>query len=142
VYATPDQVRALSEVIRKFTDLTDEVIAGYIAKAQARIDGHLAARYRVPLAEPVPPIINSIAVDMAAAFILDEKTTERFKDQTTFAEVLMRRAEADLKAVVEKGLIDRDPGVVLAVPARPRPGPQIAPTTPAKSPMEDVIAQW
>lgn len=142
MYATPDQVRSLSELLRKYKDLTDDIINAYIAKAEARVNAYLSARYLVPLVEPVPKIINSIVVDMAGAFILDEKVSERMKDQTTFAEVLMKRAEQDLEKVVEKGLIDREPGVVLAAPARTQTGPQMATTTPEKSPIEDVLAQW
>ncbi|SHJ60168.1 phage protein Gp36 family protein [Desulfofundulus thermosubterraneus] len=142
MYATPEQVRSLSELLRKYKDLTDDIISAYIAKAEARVNAYLSARYLVPLAEPVPKIINSIVVDMTGAFILDEKVSERMKDQTTFAEVLMKRAEQDLEKVVEKGLIDREPGVVLAAPARTKTGPQMATTTPEKSPIEDVLAQW
>ncbi len=142
MYATVDQVRSLSELIKKSTELTEQVISSYIMKAQARIDGYLSIRYLLPFAEPVPKIISSIAADMAAAFIIDEKISEREIGKTTFADVLMKRAEKDLSGVIEKGLIDREPAVVLVAPAGTQTGPQMATTTPGTSPMKDVLNQW
>ena len=84
MYCSPEDVRRLTQLL---SGDPDEAITPYIEKAGARIDAYLSRRYAVPLAV-VPPIIASIAADMAASFILDEHTTERLKDQTTYGEVL------------------------------------------------------
>lgn len=140
MYCTPVEVTRLTRLLE---GVDDAVITPFIEKAQARIDAYLAQRYAAPLSEPIPAIIRSIAADLSASFYLDEQTTERFKDQTTYAEVLFKRGQTDLERVVEDGLIDKLPGVILANRASPnyiRPG--LATTTPKLSPMEEVLKRW
>lgn len=138
MYCSPDEVRRLTELL---ANEPDEEIIPYIEKAGARIDAYLSKRYAVPLSS-VPPIIASIAADMAASFILDEHTTERFKDQTTYGEVLFKRAQQDLERVVTDGLLDNYPGVVLAEGVSPGVRPCIASTAKGPSPLEEVLGQW
>ncbi|MDI6711472.1 MAG: DUF1320 family protein [Bacillota bacterium] len=140
MYCTPDDVRRLTRLL---ASEPDDAIVPYIEKAGARIDAYLSRRYAVPLAVPVPPIIASIAADMATSFILDEHTTERFKDQTTYGEVLFKRAQQDLDRVVAEGLLDGLPGVVLANPATSAgTRPDVATTTTGVSPLEAILTQW
>jgi len=71
VYATPTQVRAV--LARDSTvpggtaaELGDAPIQAAIDLAQADIDARLTARYTVPWAPPVPPIVVSLTVAIAA----------------------------------------------------------------------------
>lgn len=139
MYCTPEDVRRLSEVL---AGATDADIGPFIAKAAARIDAHLARRYVVPLAEPVPPVISSIAADMAAGFMLDQAASAQSKDQVNYGELLQKRAQADLERVVDEGLLDGWPGVALRDHVSPGNRPCLATTTPARSPLEEVLAQW
>ncbi|RJQ26326.1 MAG: DUF1320 domain-containing protein, partial [Peptococcaceae bacterium] len=148
---TIDSVRALCKLI-DWTEIDNSEVTEFITKAQQRIDGRLRVLYQVPLADPVPDIVQSIAADMAASFVLDKHYSERMKDQTTLSEVYYRRAMRDLEAVIEDNLLAGVAGVVLVTPPAATTRPAIRSTTealkaeatgtPTTSPMEDVLAKW
>ncbi len=117
-YCADQDVRALCKLIDP-TEIDPGEVTGFITKAETRINATLKQRYTVPLADPVPAIIQSIAADMAASFVLDKHYSDRMKDQTSLAEVYFKRAEHDLRDVVEKNLLEGEPGVVEV----PRPQP-------------------
>lgn len=141
MYTTAGDVRGLCKLITADV-ITDPEIEPFIQKAQVRIDQALRLRYRVPLSDPVPDIIKSIATDMAAAFILDKYYSDRSPDRTHLADVYMKRAEKDLEQVVREGTIDGQPGVVKNEPPAPTSRPAIATTTPQKSPLGEILAKW
>jgi len=151
MYTTIDAVRVLCKLIDQF-EINDTEVTGFIIKAQQRIDGRLRVLYQVPLADPVPDIIQSIAADMAASFVLDKHYSERMKDQTTLSEVYYRRAMEDLEAVIENNLLAGLSGVELIIPPGVMTRPAIRSTTealktseagvPTTSLIEDVLAEW
>lgn len=72
-YCTQGDLEAVLDG-QKLIDLTDDSGAGAIDDAKlsramddasAVIDGHLRARYSVPLAAPAPPYVRKLAVDLA-----------------------------------------------------------------------------
>lgn len=71
-YSTMDDIRAFlpEEMLKGLTDdeglgKVDQVrVDEAIAQADAEIDGHLGARYSLPLS-PVPALIKKLSVDMA-----------------------------------------------------------------------------
>lgn len=119
----------------------------FIKEAQARIDVKLRKKYKVPFAEPVPSIIESIATNFAAGFAIERDYSERHdKDEPYLAEVLIKRAEEDLQDILEQSLLDGLLGVEYA-PAPPvEPAelarPSIMSTTPQRSMMESVLSRW
>lgn len=119
-------------------------VENFIAEAQARIDARLRKRYVVPLAEPVPAIIESIATNFAAGFLIERDYSNRpDKTEPYLAEVLIKRAEADLLDIMEENLLDGMEGVVYA----PVPGPAsgscaVRSTTPQPSDMERALEKW
>jgi len=151
MYATVDAVRVLCKLIDQF-EIDDTEVTGFITKAQQRIDGRLRVLYQVPLADPVPDVIQSIAADMAASFVLDKHYSERMKDQTTLSEVYYRRAMSDLEAVITDNLLAGIAGVVLVTPPAAITRTALRGTTevlkadtinaPTTSPIEDVLAEW
>jgi len=141
MYTTAEAVYSLCKLITE-VELPGPEVEGFITKAQARIDARLRKHYRVPLNEPVPAIIASIAADMAAAMVLDKVYSDRQPNQTTLSDVYRKRAEADLDRVIEEGLLDGLPGVVKIEPPAPAVRPALATTTPKKSPLEEALARW
>ncbi len=109
-YCTDAQVRDLCKLI-DLTEISIPEVAGFIAKAEARINAALKERYKVPLVVPIPDLIQGIAADMAASFVLDKQYSDRTKDQTSLAEVYFKRAERDLRNVVDKNQLEGLPGI-------------------------------
>ncbi len=137
IYTTVESVRNLCKLINV------EVVPGTeveecIRKAQNRIDNVLRRRYQVPLVEPVPQIVNSVAADMAAAFLLDKHYSDRSPDRTHLADIYTKRAETDLERIVNEGTIDDLIGVVENEPPVPISRLVIATTTPEKSPIKEI----
>ena len=115
----------------------------FIADAQARIDARLRKRYKVPF-DPVPAMIQSIATNFAAGFAIERDYSARPDKQAPYlAEVLIKRAEADLADILADGLLDGLPGVEY-IPAAPVPNGRAAirSTTPRPSEMERALSQW
>lgn len=54
----------------------EAVVVAAIADADALIDSHLTGRYSVPLAAPVPQVIERICADLATFFLYSRKFTE------------------------------------------------------------------
>lgn len=91
-YATLQDLvdRVGADTVRQLTDRIDldageidaEAVDQALGDATATIDGHVAARYRVPL-EPVPGMIRRIACDLARYYLMSggsrgvDKDTER-----------------------------------------------------------------
>jgi len=89
------------DLIKRFgegelVDLTDESSTGAvdaskvtqaITDASASIDGYLAGRYQLPLAN-VPAVLNRLAADIARYFLYDngasEQVQKRYDDAITF----------------------------------------------------------
>jgi len=141
------------ELVRGSSKLADEKamsaadVEMYIKKAQARIDAKLKKRYRVPLIDPVPDIVESIATDFAAGFAIEKYYSQRpGKEEPYLAEVLIKRAEADLAEVLEEHLLDGLPGVEFLPPPNPAPAalarPAMQSTTPVRSEMTAALERW
>jgi len=141
MYSSIGAVRGLCHLITN-EEISDKEVIDFIIKAQGRIDARLRQLYRIPLNGPVPEIINSIATDMAASFVLDKWYSDRRPDQTSLADVYMKRAEKDLETVIKENLLDGLPGIVKLEPPTPNARPAVASTTPGKSPLEDVLTKW
>lgn len=110
--------------------LPDSEIQDFIKKACDRIDPILATRYKLPLPFPTPGIVESIAQDYAAAFILEKYYSGVIsKEQIPQSKIYYDRAESDLKRVVSMGLIDNIPGVILVSPPQQMATPCIRSTT-------------
>lgn len=141
MYTTTQSVRDLCTLITA-DEIGDPEVQGFITKAESRINARLRRHYKVPLVNPVPDIISSIAADMAASMVLDKRYSDRAPDQTSLAQVYMRRGEADLERVINEGLLDGLPGVVKIEPPTPAARPAMATTTPKKSQMEEALSKW
>lgn len=139
-YTTPELVLNKS----KLENEPDFDTVRFIGEAQSRIDAKLRRRYKVPLADPVSGIIESIATNFAAGFAIERDYSDRpDKYEPYLAEVLIKRAEADLAEIVEENLLDGMEGVEYA-PAPPQ-APAICAvrsTTPRESEMERALAKW
>jgi len=102
MYCNREDVEGISKVIQTLTEgEEDTYINPYIIKATGDVNSRLCSRYQVPLCEPIPQVIINITSDLAASFILEEHTTERFKDQTTYGDVLYKRAIRSLDRILE-----------------------------------------
>lgn len=119
-------------------------IASFIKEAQSRIDVKLRKRYKVPLAEPVPGIIESIATNFAAGFIIERDYSNRpDKNEPYLAEVLIKRAENDLTEVIELNLLDGMSGIEYApIPGQAFGSCSVRSTTPRPSEMDMALAKW
>lgn len=125
----------------------DSPIDSFIKEAQARIDTKLRRKYKVPFMNPIPPLIESIATNFAAGFAIERDYSDRpDKNEPYLAEVLIKRAEADLQDILENSLLDGLPGVEYATPPPVEPSalarPAMASTTQYKSEMESVLSRW
>lgn len=142
-YTTEEAVRESS----KLTD-TDDVppgaLNGFIIKAQARIDAKLGLNFKVPFSDPVPPMVASIAQDLAAGFAIEKYYSDRpDKTEPYLAETLIKRAMHDLDEILDGTMSlgvsgtqsDMDNSI-----AQQRPN--ILSTTPGRSALEVVLDQW
>lgn len=143
-YTTPELVQGKS----KLENETDFNADPFIKEAQARIDTKLRRRYKVPFVDPVPSLIESIATNFAAGFAIERDYSDRpEKNEPYLAEVLIKRAEADLQDILDNALLDGLPGVEYA-PAPPvEPAelarPAVMSTTMKRSEMESVLSsRW
>jgi phage gp36-like protein len=135
MYCTPDDIIPLTKLAE---GEPEEYFEPYIAKAVAFVDSRLSRRYVTPFQLPVPPIVTSICADLAASYILDQHTTERYKDQTYYGEVLYKRAVSALERIMEYGELD------FIIPLSQGIGsssyrPSVRSTTMGRSLMEDVL---
>lgn len=119
-------------------------VMDFIKEAQSRIDARLRKRYKVPLADPVPGIVESIATNFAAGFAIERDYSDRpDKYEPYLAEVLIKRAEADLADIMEDNLLDGIEGVEYApVPLQASGICAVRTTTPRESEMEKALARW
>ncbi|WCK55426.1 DUF1320 family protein [Aneurinibacillus sp. Ricciae_BoGa-3] len=136
-YCTPDDVRPLTKLAEK---KPDDYFDFYINKAVAFVDSRLSRRYNMPITGDLPPIVISICADLAASFILDQHTTERFKDQTTYGEVLYKRAVTTMERIMEHGELDFILPMSTGVASESN-RPAIRTTMPHRSPLERSIAR-
>jgi len=143
MYCTPAKVREANELLNDIEIFSDEMINPFIEKSQTRIDTVLSERYRVPLNEPIPGIIQSIAQDMSAGFVLTQSFANRMsQEMLNLGNSYLKRAEADLTNVVNKILLDGLPGIELAETPSSTGQPAMATTTPAASPIEELLKKW
>ncbi|TEB09308.1 phage protein Gp36 family protein [Pelotomaculum propionicicum] len=143
MYCNAGKVREANELLNDTTIVPDNKIVPFIIKAQERIDTALRERYVVPLREPVPGIIESIAQDMAAGFVLSKSFSNQLNQELlNLSNSLIKRAEADLTELVDKKQLDGLPGISLISTPSASGTPAIASTTPNKSAIEDLIRQW
>lgn len=143
MYCTTQKVRAANELLEDAEIFTDDKISPWITKAESRIDAKLRERYITPLVVPVPSIIESIAQDMAAGFvILNSFSNQLSQELLTLGNQYLKRADADLNTVIEKQQLDGLPGVRLAETPGSDSTPAISSTTKKPSPIEGIINQW
>ncbi|MEW6423172.1 MAG: phage protein Gp36 family protein [Bacillota bacterium] len=143
MYCTPQKVREANELLQDETVFSDEEILPWIEKAQSRIDAALKKRYVVPLAEPVPAIIESIAQDMAAGFVIANTFSNQLSQEVlNLSNQLLKRADSDLARVVEERQLDDLPGIRLATTPGASSTSAMASTTPKPSPLEGILKQW
>ncbi len=129
-YCVPSDVIALNKLFIT-PAFTNDYVQTFINKAVARLDNLLQPHYVVPLADPVPPIINSIAADMAAALLCQTHFSgTNYKEDTPLAEIYRKRAESDLEHVLGNSTLDDFPNVVKRQPDVPEMRKRIASTTP------------
>ena len=142
-YTTDELIRGKS----KLENELDFDSASFIKEAQARIDTKLRRRYKVPFVDPVPSLIESIATNFAAGFAIERDYSDRpEKNSPYLAEVLIKRAEDDLKDILDKALLDGMEGIEYAAPPPVEPAelarPAILSTTRRKSDMESALKRW
>jgi len=143
MYCSIQDVRAASELLADKNIIPDERITPEITKAQGRIDAVLKKRYVVPLAEPIPQIIKSIAQDMAAGFLIANVFSNQLgQEQINLSNQFLRRADQDLDRVMEEHQLDGLPGIRLAVRPGSGSAPAISSTTQRPSPIERIIREW
>lgn len=129
-YCQPADVTALNKLFQTAT-FTDAYVQTFIDKAVARLNNQLQPHYIVPLPDPVPPIINSIAVDMAACLICQTHFSDRnYKEDVPWAEVYRKRADSDLRFTLENSTLDDYDNVVKRQPDAPEMRRAVASTTP------------
>jgi phage gp36-like protein len=135
MYCTPDDIIPLTKLAE---GEPEEYFQPYIDKAVAFIDSRLSYRYVTPIQAPIPPIIKSICADLAASYILDQHTTERYKEQTYYGDVLYKRAVVELERIIETGELD---SVVPLSSGINSSGyrPAIRSTTTGRSEMENIL---
>lgn len=132
-YCQPSDVIALNKLFET-PSFTDAYIQGFINKAVARLDNLLQPHYVVPLVDPVPPIITSIAADMAACLMCQTHFSDRnYKEDTPMAEIYRKRAESDLEHVLSHSTLDDYSNVVKRQPDVPEIRQSVASTTPHKN---------
>lgn len=140
MYCTPEDIRSENELLRDEEIFPDSSILPYIQRSQVRIESKLSKRYQVPLAEPVPEIVKTIAVEMACGFVLIGETASRsIQEIFTLGNSKIKRADTDLEDLVAQGLLDSLPGIVLATAPGNDTRPRIGSTTPGKSPIEEAL---
>lgn len=85
-------------------DVIDTVVLDRaIADATAEIDGYLASRYQLPLAE-TPPSLTRIASDIARYFLYDDAATSSVQDRYDNAVKFLRGvARGDVSLVQQAG---------------------------------------
>jgi phage gp36-like protein len=139
-YTTEELIRGKSKLENEFDFKADS----FIKEAQARIDTKLRKRYKVPLVDPVPSIIESIATNFAAGFAIEKDYSDRpEKREPYLAEVLINRAEADLQGILDEGLLDGLEGVeFIPAPSEPSGRQAIMSTTAGTSEMERALSRW
>lgn len=143
MYCTAQDVRDSSELLQDVTVVSDEKITPCIVKAQSRIDAALRVRYKVPLVEPVPAVIKSIAQDMAAGFLIANVFGNQIgQEQINLSNQFLKRADADLSKVVTEKQLDGLPGIQLVTTPGSSPTPAISSTTKRPSQVEEIVRQW
>lgn len=87
-YTSPADVR---QIMRKLpSSITDTDIEFHINKAEAYLNGLIGGVYATPFADPVPPLIKHVTLDLAVYFLaedlyssnqpnMDEYQEKRFK---------------------------------------------------------------
>lgn len=129
-YCVPDDVRGLNKLFQT-PSFTDDYVGGFITKAVARLNNELQPHYVIPLPDPVPPIINSIATDMAASVLCQTHFSgTNYRENTPLAELYRKRAESDLQLVLEHSTLDDYANVVKRQPDVPEMRKRVASTTP------------
>lgn len=129
-YCQPSDVIALNKLFQT-QSFTDDYVQQFIDKAVARLNNLLQPNYVVPLVDPVPPIINSIAADMAACLMCQTHFSDRnYKEDTPMAEIYRKRADSDLAHILENSTLDGLPGIVKREPDMPEMRMKVASTTP------------
>jgi len=148
-YTTKELILGNSKLANEYSfEGTDEsLIDTTIKKAQSRIDIKLRRKYLVPFTDPVPDIIETIATELAAGFLIEiDYSSRKEKDEPYLAEVLIKRADADLQDILENSLLDGLTGVEYAPAAPVEPAesarPAMCSTTPRRSQMEGVLSRW
>lgn len=72
------------ELTDRATPRTDAIVTAVLdralADADAEINGHLSAKFTLPLS-PVPTVLERLACDMARFYLYDERVTEAVKDR-------------------------------------------------------------
>jgi hypothetical protein len=143
-YTTPELVLGKSKL---GSELELAEVEPFIKDAQARIDIKLRRRYKVPFVDPVPSIIESVATNFAAAFAIERDYSNRpEKHQPYLAEVLIKRAEADLQDILDDALLDGLAGVEFAPAAPVEPSalarPALQSTKTRLTDMEKALERW
>lgn len=129
-YCLPSDVTALNKLFQPPT-FTDDYVQVFINKAVARLNNLLQPHYVIPLPDPVPPIINSIAADMAAALLCQTHFSGvNYKEDVPMAEIYRKRAESDLQFVLENSTLDDYENVIKQQPDAPEQRRKVASTTP------------
>lgn len=71
-------------------EINTTVVDRALGDADAVINGYLAARYTLPLAAPVPTVLERLACDIARYFLHDDRATEQVEKNYKDAVTLLR----------------------------------------------------
>jgi hypothetical protein len=142
VYCTPQDVLSTHELLNS-EDFSDEMVEQFIRDAQTMIDTVLKEQYVVPLQDPVPDIIRVICKYKAAALLLTlHFSGVNYREDTPLSVHYERLADRQLERVIEKDLLNGEPGVIRQQPPVRESRPRMASTTPNKSTIKRALHQF
>jgi phage gp36-like protein len=99
-YCTVEQVRERLPLIT--ADVRDDdSVAGFIAQAEAVVDGKLASRFQLPLPEEETSLIHFICLDLVCGLLLENVYGSDVPVVSELAGVLQNRAQELLQQLVQ-----------------------------------------
>ncbi len=103
-YCLDSDVLARAPAVAAAPQATAQVEAAIVA-AQARIDGRLQSKFSVPFGDPVPAMVKTVAIDLAAArAIMSTFSGSEHSEIIAFAKNLQDNAMKDLDDIVSGAL--------------------------------------
>ena len=116
-YCTAAQVRELLPKVTT-TALGNTAVEAMIARAEAYINGKLACRYTVPFTT-VPPLITTLATEIAAYFVMRTLFTQDSQNQSEWTVTFMEAMKMLDDIVTGKCVIVNTSGAEVSFSADP-----------------------